>query len=404
MYKVIICDDEMSARKNLKASINWESLDFEIVGMFKNGEEAMEYIKGNPVDVVLTDIKMPKMDGVELSRTLYEAYPEIKVIIFSAHREFKYARAAVHYHVFDYILKPIDYDEFYVTLENLNIVLASRKLPKHFFADSIYTQRSNYLSKAFLGEEDLSRLSLKLKKTNLYIDLTKSSAAHIKILLKNFNEILDTTWKYSKIFINTVFTNFLSPETNMCLYTLLTIHKNVLEIFVVSKTSCDIKSFEAEINDYCADFSQKLEKNFELEAKYDIVQLCDSIYNIDPQKSSIFYKNPSSKSEDFVNKIIEYINEHYAEDITLDDIASKLYMNPCKISRLLKKHTDESYVSYITGLRIKKAKYLLKNTDTKISAIGELVGYKYDKYFYKVFKNYVGVSPSDYRKSFEEKE
>ncbi len=403
MFKVIICDDEVLARKKLQSSINWEKLDFEVVAMFKDGEEAFEYLKENPVDVVLTDIKMPKLNGVELSKIIYEQFPDTKVVIFSAYRDFEYAKKAVHYHVFDYILKPINYDEFYITLENLRTILANQKIPNQFHSHNIYSQRSDYFSEAFLHHDELENLSLKLKKTNLYIDLTKSLCAHIKITITNFDEIVNNTWKYSKILLNNVFTNILTPETPLCCYTLLTLHKNVLEIFAVSKTSMNMEAFQKEIQNFCISSINTLNKNFELLAEYDIVQKCNSINEIDSSKSSIFHtydNNDSNDSNDFIDTVIKYINEHYMEDITLDEIASKLYMNPCKISQMLKKHTNETYINFITNLRIKKAKQLLKDTDIKISLIGEMVGYKYDKYFYKVFKNYVGISPNEYRKNF----
>ena len=107
MYRVLLVDDEILVRTAMRENIEWRRLGYELAGDCANGKEAMEFVKGQPVDVVLTDICMPYVDGIELSRFLYENYPEIVIVIFSGFGEFDYAKKAIQYRVSEYLLKPV---------------------------------------------------------------------------------------------------------------------------------------------------------------------------------------------------------------------------------------------------------------------------------------------------------
>lgn len=118
MYKVLLVDDEILVREAVSAKIRWKDLGFELAGLCENGQQAVAFMKDSPVDVVLTDICMPYMDGMGLSKYLYENYPQTQIIIFSGYGEFEYAKQAIQYHVSEYILKP-------VTAKELSGVLVS---------------------------------------------------------------------------------------------------------------------------------------------------------------------------------------------------------------------------------------------------------------------------------------
>jgi two-component system, response regulator YesN len=108
---MLIVDDEPIISQGLRYTIPWTSLGIEVVGEASDGKQALEYIEEQPVDIILTDVRMPEMDGIELSRVLFEKKPEIHVIIISGYDEFEYAREALRYRVKDYLLKPVDIDE-----------------------------------------------------------------------------------------------------------------------------------------------------------------------------------------------------------------------------------------------------------------------------------------------------
>lgn len=112
MYSMLIVDDEKIERRGIQSLISKFSFPFDVVEA-KNGKEALEYLKANPVDILLTDIKMPFMDGIELAKEARALFPNIKIIIFSAYGEFEYAKKAMGLNVIHFILKPIDIDEFF---------------------------------------------------------------------------------------------------------------------------------------------------------------------------------------------------------------------------------------------------------------------------------------------------
>lgn len=83
MYKILLVDDEILVRDAIRENIDWKSLDCELVGDCENGRQAVEFVQSHKVDVVLTDICMPYMDGMELSEFLHDNYPDILIVIFS---------------------------------------------------------------------------------------------------------------------------------------------------------------------------------------------------------------------------------------------------------------------------------------------------------------------------------
>lgn len=121
MYKLILIDDEARARRLLKKIIDWNKLGFKVVADFSNAADAISYIQKNAADVILSDIIMNEMSGIELAEYIYNNYPKIKVVLISAHKDFKYANDAFHYDVENYLLKPIkpaDFEKTFMTLKD----------------------------------------------------------------------------------------------------------------------------------------------------------------------------------------------------------------------------------------------------------------------------------------------
>ena len=107
LYSVMLVDDEEEVIQIIMKKLDWASMGFQIVGYAHNGAEALELAEECQPDVVMTDIKMPYMDGLELSRRLKERYPSIRIIIFSGFDEFEYAKQCIGLGITDYLLKPI---------------------------------------------------------------------------------------------------------------------------------------------------------------------------------------------------------------------------------------------------------------------------------------------------------
>lgn len=143
MYKILIVDDESIVREGIRDTINWEELGFEFAGDCADGREAIEAVNTLQPDVVLTDIYMPFVDGLELARYISEKFPRIKVVILTGYDEFEYAQQAVKLKVYDFLLKPITANELRKILEKMK----------------------SDLDKEAKKSEDLSKLKMQLRES-----------------------------------------------------------------------------------------------------------------------------------------------------------------------------------------------------------------------------------------------
>jgi YesN/AraC family two-component response regulator len=111
MKNILIVDDEWLIASSLSEMDEWSERSIHVVGTASNGKEALEWIKRSPIDIIITDIQMPDMDGLELLKAIYALRPDISVVIISGYEEFQYAHTAMKYKAKGYVIKPIDTDE-----------------------------------------------------------------------------------------------------------------------------------------------------------------------------------------------------------------------------------------------------------------------------------------------------
>lgn len=123
LYRILLVDDEEEVRKSMIKKIDWKNAGFEVAGDAENGEEAMEMIEASEPDVVLTDIRMPYMDGLSLAERVRQHYPSTKVVIFSGYDDFEYAQKAIKLNVTEYILKPVNVEELTSILKRIKTSL-----------------------------------------------------------------------------------------------------------------------------------------------------------------------------------------------------------------------------------------------------------------------------------------
>ena len=123
MYNVMLVDDEEEIRLAIEKKIDWAELDFNVVGSASNGWDALDMALERHPDVVLTDINMPFMNGLEFSKRLKAELPDTKFVILTGYDEFEYAKEAIELAVVEYILKPVDSDELYQLFSRLKVRL-----------------------------------------------------------------------------------------------------------------------------------------------------------------------------------------------------------------------------------------------------------------------------------------
>ncbi len=154
MYKVMLVDDEILVRERISKRIPWEDLGYCLTAVCENGKEAVDFLQAEDVDLILTDICMPYMDGLELAKYVYEEKKGAKIIILSGYDEFSYAKEAVKYQALSYVLKPVTASELMKVLaeakEKLDEVKTEHQV-KSVYLDSLEILRSQLLMQLASG-------------------------------------------------------------------------------------------------------------------------------------------------------------------------------------------------------------------------------------------------------------
>ncbi|WP_310828988.1 response regulator [Paenibacillus pedocola] len=131
MYKVLLVDDELLDLEGLRRFMNWEALGMSVCATASSGFEAMEVLENNAVDIVVTDIKMPIMSGMELARRALELNPKLKIVFVSGYEDFQYAKQAISMSASGYVLKPVDDEDMRMTLEEVKLSLDREQANTH---------------------------------------------------------------------------------------------------------------------------------------------------------------------------------------------------------------------------------------------------------------------------------
>ena len=166
-YTVLLVDDEEDVIQVIMKKINWEGLGFSVIGYANNGVKALEMVEEFQPDVVMTDINMPYMDGMELAGHIKADYPGTKLLLFTGFDEFEYAKEAVHLEVEEYILKPVNSIELTNVFTQLKIKLdqeisekRNAEILKKYYLESLPLLQANFyttLIEGHIHEEELEK-------------------------------------------------------------------------------------------------------------------------------------------------------------------------------------------------------------------------------------------------------
>ena len=173
MYRVIIADDEPVIRRGLRETIEWDALGLEIAGEAADGTEALELIREIRPEILITDIRMPEMDGIQLIREVRELEMNVKITILSGYSDYDYLKAAIRLGVDNYLLKPIDNDELIANLRNTVSEIEKEAAASLQIRQGTNLLRSNTLRRLVAGY--ISQEELREKAEFLHIPL---DAAH----------------------------------------------------------------------------------------------------------------------------------------------------------------------------------------------------------------------------------
>lgn len=175
-YKIMIVDDEAEVREAIARKIDWGALGFEVVADAENGRDALEKAESLDLDVVLTDIKMPFMDGLELGAELARRKPAVKLIVFSGFDEFEYAQEAIKLNVVEYVLKPVNAEELSKILARVKQALDAEIAQRRNIAQlteayqkSLPLMREKFLHELLRGPMDLREIEQQMERYGLTV-------------------------------------------------------------------------------------------------------------------------------------------------------------------------------------------------------------------------------------------
>ena len=336
MVRVIVIDDEIIIRNSVSNYIENNIDGVCVEGRFCDGDEAIEYLKNHDVEIVLSDINMPNVSGVEVAKYIYENKPYIKVIMLSGYREFEYAQSAIKYGVTAYLLKPTDTDE----LEEVICETAKQLEQSESILDRFVSLTKSIFEAIVQGNRDGA------------IDLIKG------VIEENTELDNASLCRYISDLFQIVFEK-------------IHLHMN--------------RNLIGEGLDYAV-----LQKGF-FTNRNDISDAASGIID------SILAKlSPNSNDEDLIlRQAIRFIDENFAGDISLQSVADSVYLHPVYLSRIFKKKTGQNFSDYLLNKRMKYAgELLMKNRS--ITEVSEKCGYNNSGYFSRVFKEYYRCTPKEY--------
>lgn len=526
--KVLIVDDEKLIRNLLKMRINWEEFGMEIVGEASGSKEALEMVESLKPDIIFTDVCMPVMSGIELSKAVAEKYPNIKIVIITGHDRFDYAKTSIKLGVFDYLLKPINGEEIRRVAEKLREKIKQERSHKNEFMNLKLQLDENlsYIREKFFNEllqVEMSRKEIQEKLSSLKLDMKPDTDTYQSAVV----EISNSTENNEEDLKNFCFEQVVSLAENInkdsyCV-NIFKDNSNKLVILsnsdsfdmedfcgklktrIIKKYKCfacigignkgqGIQKVKESYNQACEALNYKLIRgknqiiNYEeivaendnkweigseqiekltfcvksgLEDKahglveemfsdfcynrhntivrvrmvligvlsacqqvimengkaagdlkefssidYDYISILDNVPDIKSYLkkyiSNIILAVKKSSAK-MTNRLIEQIKEYiqqnmHSSKLSLSSVAREFYISPGHLSRLFKQETNQTFVNYVTKIRMNKAMELLKETDLKVYQVGEKVGIDDPHYFSIIFKKFTGISVNKFRK------
>lgn len=401
MIKAIAVDDEYSILKLLPHIIDWSEYGIELAEVFPSADAALLFMQSEEVDVVFSDICMPGTDGIEFAKILSEQYPHTIVIFLSAYKDFEYAQGAIKYGVFDYITKPLDFDELDRVLSRLSKKLSVKQSIKNSY--TIYERQQlllDYFS-GTVGEAEL-RSSLCLPDD---LCAGNAPAALLKITAPGLVSFLKNKWAYGVDRLYSCLIRFL--ENDLLEVVPLNLSLNNTDLIVFSRAFSEQEAFLELLEEMRVSFSDICKKELSLSAELEISEVysgLDEIKTASQPKQIRPNAQKSDKNADIVCRALEYIDENLSNDISLSAVAGSVYLSPYHFSRIFKQIQKESFSDFILRKRLEYAQTLLKTQQYTVSQIAEMTGFMNRNYFHRVFKHNIGCTPKEYIRSELEKD
>ncbi|WP_199617072.1 response regulator transcription factor [Paenibacillus alkalitolerans] len=394
VWKVIIADDEPIIREGIRNAVDWSALHMEVTAEAEDGEEAMELALRHQIHILLVDLNMPIMNGMELIKEVRKLLPECRIIIITGHDEFGYAQEAIRLQVDDYILKPAQPKQLHSVLSRTvkqleNSMHQSRHLK---LASEQIMKNLHMLRERFCLEWMEGHLSYEEIREQLQFLRLPDNAPDILAVIR---------WPE------------LSPnqslmkerDRQLLLYAIENIAGELLEAYpsVIFRSYSDL-IFIMVWGPCPLEVLTRIEQSVQGYLKLSVVLHSEKVSGglaavpaaYKTCKTAVYQGTQISP---VAKRAKQYIQTHLHDaSLTLESLAELLNVSPVYLSRVIKNELGVSFVAFVTQLRIQRAIQLLNSTDWPIHKIAEQVGYESQHYFSTAFKKVVGVPPIQYRK------
>lgn len=452
MYKLLIVDDEKEIREGL-AAWDWGHVGIEVAGCCSHGLEALQFVEENPVDIVITDIRMPFMDGIELMTAMHARYPFVRVVILSGYSDFEYAQKALKFGAIDYLLKPLQFQMLHDTFARAVERLREEKQAE--FRVSVLKRKAEMLTRVLradflrrLFQERLSELDLEqgcsdgevlLEGTRFAVAVFRPERLHAasagkmgekekKLLVFSIDNILNDLWEgrelgYHWVNGSTGEAYLLStkPDAETHFAELLPqwrkyrgLFKSAFsgavghpvgaaaDVFLAAKsamTALAASNGESTLA-IGAPVIEQVDANVAADAMTASPGSADGVSAYLAIQSVSEAEGKRNETPEPISVLLaqakQYIQLHFDRSLTLKEVADQVHISGSHLFALFKS-SGQTFLSFLTAIRLQRAMELLSGTNLKIYEIVEQVGYSDPAYFTEVFKKHTGRTPNEYR-------
>lgn len=348
MFKVLIAEDEYLERQVLKQVVDQKIPDCVVVGEATTGMEAVEMARTFEPHIILMDIKMPVLDGLRAAQIIKEEYPATEIVFLTAYGKFSYSHQAIKVKAADYLLKPVESQELIRAMEQ------------------ILTRWRGHCQ----NMSGVPAVSAQMEQA-LMEDALKGDMENVRRTLSGLLE------------------EVLAPGRLSSGHNFVPLFKELTYVFayIAAVAGADPRKISATKESVLKGLPDKISTD----------QLPQVIDQISSRFLDLIGEQVAAQESLVVTKAKSFIKKHYQTDLTLGQVASAVHVSPSYLSKIFKNSTGQSFVQYLTKVRLEKAKQLLRNYALTVDQIADQVGFGSNSYFAAVFKKYEGMTPSQYR-------
>lgn len=386
MNKLLIVDDDYLVREGISRTIDWYSLGLEVVGIAENGAEGLKIARELKPDLIISDVRMPVMDGLEMAKTLFDEGADLAVIVYSGYKDFEYARRALESNVASFLLKPIENDELIKKVGEVMGKLKARrrqgKVLGQFEKNApMYTKQliNSYLRGAITpaaANEQFALLNVNLPSCGTVIYCRFQNGAGEDCA----RQFADAFAEYGAIL--QIYDNYF--------VVICTLYDEERAVKRAGKALDGILKSTNRLSIGLSVFNENLPQAF-AEAENLSKNVFYSALNTVATKD-----NAGKKYKKLIRDALTIIENEYADKLSVRGVADRLYTSESHLMHEFKEQTGKTFNSCLTEYRILKAEEMLLGGNMRVGEVAYAVGYNDVKYFGQVFKEATGVTPSEF--------